>query len=177
MAFNESNMAAVQETPEQCFLLSAYFPQFDVSSEVCLHLTNKKITSEICCCFFSPDLGLESTGDEKEGDDDEEEELLGRPTPLLLYLLLSLPLLSRTSPVTAFTSFEGATDGERDDSQSAAELQTRVTIQTDPVKIFTSSVKLPAVLFLFKHVSVTADASLNSGDKKDTQSSDISVAI
>lgn len=71
-----------------------------------------------CWAFLLPDLGLESTREE------EEEEVLGRPTSPLVYMFPSLQLLIRASPwlppqppphppVTAFTSLDDVTDGDR----------------------------------------------------------------
>lgn len=100
--------------------------------------------------IFLPDLGLEST---REG---EEEELLGRPTPLLLYLLPSLQLLSRAPPwpphpppAAAFTSFVGVTVREK-----VIKWRWRVIkLKSDPLLCLTSSILFPSIQFLFKHVS------------------------
>lgn len=48
---------------------------------------------------------------------------------------------------------------------------TIIRTKTDPVLCLTSSIQPPTSLFMFKHALITADASLNSRDKKDTQRS------
>lgn len=85
---------------------------------------SKAAPSFSCSAFLLPDLGLEST---------REEEVLGRPTRPRVYMFPSLQLLTRASPrpppwppprpppwppphppVTAFSSLDAVTDGDKE---------------------------------------------------------------